>query len=96
MGFTVYDCRKDIRNILVTPQIRARFCRMEPGPGSLDKFHTHGLGPRDLHYFVGTGGVQDQRRDERTRAGADVLCPRGRASFCGAFLEMNRCICTFR
>ena len=25
MGFTVYDCRKDIRNILVTPQIRARF-----------------------------------------------------------------------
>jgi quercetin dioxygenase-like cupin family protein len=44
MGFTVYDCRKDIRNILVTPQIRARFCRMEPGPGSLDKFHTHDLG----------------------------------------------------
>ena len=43
-GFTVYDCRKDIRNILVTPQIRARFCRMEPGPGSLDKFHTHDLG----------------------------------------------------
>ena len=44
MGFTVYDCRKDIRNILVTPQIRARFCRLEPGPGSLDKFHTHDLG----------------------------------------------------
>ena len=36
MGFEVYDCRRDIRNILVRPQIRARFCRLEPGTGSLD------------------------------------------------------------
>ena len=31
MGFPVYDFRKDIRNILVTPEIRARFLRMELG-----------------------------------------------------------------
>ena len=44
MGFTVYDCREDIRNILVTPQIRARFCILEPSTGSLDAYHTHDLG----------------------------------------------------
>lgn len=48
MGFEVYDYRKDIRNILVTPQIRARFMRMEVGevsggqrPG---RGHSHDLG----------------------------------------------------
>ncbi len=44
MGFTVYDCRKDIRNILITPQIRARFCYLEPRSGSHASFHTHDLG----------------------------------------------------
>jgi len=42
MGFPVYDFRTDIRNILVTPQIRSRFLRIEPGgpAGS----HSHDLG----------------------------------------------------
>jgi mannose-6-phosphate isomerase-like protein (cupin superfamily) len=44
MGFTVYDYREDIRNILATPQIRARFCLLEPGTGDLDQSHTHDLG----------------------------------------------------
>ena len=48
MAIEVYDYRTDIRNILVTPQIRARFLRMEvgdatrtaePPPG-----HSHDLG----------------------------------------------------
>jgi len=42
MGFPVYDYRKDIRNILVTPQIRARFLRMEVG--QVNQGHTHDLG----------------------------------------------------
>ena len=42
MGFPVYDYRKDIRNILVTPQIRSRFLRMELG--QVNKGHTHDLG----------------------------------------------------
>ena len=32
MGFPVYDYRTDLRNVLVTPQIRSRFLRVEPGP----------------------------------------------------------------
>jgi len=42
MGFTVYDYREDIRNVLVTPQIRSRFMRMEPGEDS--GAHSHDLG----------------------------------------------------
>lgn len=42
MSFPVYDYRTDIRNILVTPQIRARFLKMDPG--AVAKPHTHDLG----------------------------------------------------
>lgn len=44
MGFPVYDYRNPdhIRNMLVTPQIRSRFLRMEPGQQA--QGHTHDLG----------------------------------------------------
>ncbi len=44
MGFPVYDFRNPdhITNMLVTPQIRSRFLRMEPGLTA--KGHTHDLG----------------------------------------------------
>ena len=42
MGFPVYDFRTDVRNILVTPQIRSRFLRLEPGQAA--QGHTHDLG----------------------------------------------------
>jgi hypothetical protein len=42
MGFPIYDFRTDVRNILVTPQIRSRFLRMEPG--QISQGHTHDLG----------------------------------------------------
>ena len=42
MGFPVYDYRTDIRNVLVTPQIRSRFLKMEPGQSA--QLHSHDLG----------------------------------------------------
>jgi quercetin dioxygenase-like cupin family protein len=42
LTFPVYDFRKDIRNVLITPQIRARFFKLEPG--TVAKPHTHDLG----------------------------------------------------
>ena len=42
MGFPVYDYRTDLRNVLVSPQIRSRFLRVEPGP--MPTPHTHDLG----------------------------------------------------
>jgi quercetin dioxygenase-like cupin family protein len=42
MGFEVYDYRTVNRNVLVTPEIRARLYRMEPG--QVDGRHSHDLG----------------------------------------------------
>jgi quercetin dioxygenase-like cupin family protein len=42
MSFQVYDYRTDHKNVLVTPEIRARLYRMEPG--QVDRRHSHDLG----------------------------------------------------
>ena len=42
MPFEVYDYRRDIRNVVVTPEIRCRFMRLEPG--QVGKSHSHDLG----------------------------------------------------
>jgi len=42
MGFEVFDFRKDIRNVVIEPEIRARFMRLEPG--EVAQAHTHDLG----------------------------------------------------
>ena len=42
MPIEVFDYRKDIRNLWITPQIRSRFMRLEPGVISYG--HTHDLG----------------------------------------------------
>jgi quercetin dioxygenase-like cupin family protein len=42
MSFTVYDYRTDVRNVLVTPQIRSRFMKMQPG--QVAQSHSHDLG----------------------------------------------------
>ena len=42
MALQVFDYRTDIRNVFVTPQIRSRFLRMEPG--AVAERHSHDLG----------------------------------------------------
>jgi len=42
MPFDIYDFRTDHRNVLVTPDIRARLYRM--APGQVDSRHSHDLG----------------------------------------------------
>lgn len=42
MGFEVYDFREVNRNVLVTPEIRARLYHMKPG--QVDGRHSHDLG----------------------------------------------------
>lgn len=72
MPFTVYDCREDIRNILVTPQIRARFCRLEPGSGSLDFGHTHDLGHEI--FIILEGRVEFQISGHVNELGPGQMC----------------------
>lgn len=42
MALEVFDYRKDIRNVFVSPQIRSRFLQMEPG--QVADRHSHDLG----------------------------------------------------
>jgi quercetin dioxygenase-like cupin family protein len=42
MPFQVFDYRRDLRNVVVTPEIRARFMRLEPGATA--SRHSHDLG----------------------------------------------------
>lgn len=42
MPIPVYDYRKDIANVVVRPEIRARFMRMDPAPAG--RLHSHDLG----------------------------------------------------
>lgn len=42
MPLEVFDYRTDVRNIVITPEIRARFLRMEPG--EVANRHSHDLG----------------------------------------------------
>lgn len=42
MPFDVYDYRTDVRNVVIMPEIRSRFLRMEPG--EVGPRHSHDLG----------------------------------------------------
>ena len=42
MTFEVYDYRTVNRNVLITPEIRARLYHMQPG--QVDRRHSHDLG----------------------------------------------------
>ena len=42
MPFEVYDFRDVNKNVLTTPEIRARLYHMEPG--QVDRLHSHDLG----------------------------------------------------
>ena len=63
MSFDVYDYRTDVRNMLVTPWIRSRFLRMEPGESAA--LHSHDLGHEIFLVLAGRaeftidGGVRE-------------------------------------
>ncbi|MCC6179592.1 MAG: cupin domain-containing protein [Chloroflexi bacterium] len=42
MPYAIFDYRHDIKNLFVTPRIRSRFLRMEPG--EVHRRHSHDLG----------------------------------------------------
>ena len=42
MALEVFDARTDIRNLFITPEIRSRIMRFEPG--SVSHGHTHDVG----------------------------------------------------
>ena len=70
MGFPVYDYRSDVRNVLVTPQIRSRFLKVEPGP--MGPGHTHDLGHEV--FVVLQGRAEFEIDGERETLGPGQMC----------------------
>jgi quercetin dioxygenase-like cupin family protein len=70
MGFPVYDYRSDVRNVLVTPQIRSRFLKVEPGP--MGPGHTHDLGHEA--FVVLQGSSEFEIDGERETLGPGQMC----------------------
>ena len=70
MGFPVYDYRTDIRNVLVTPQIRSRFLKMEPGQSA--QLHSHDLGHEI--FLILEGRVEFTIDGESEELGPGQMC----------------------
>ena len=70
MGFPVYDYRTDVRNVLVTPQIRSRFLRMEPGQSA--QLHSHDLGHEI--FLILEGHVEFEIEGETEELGPGQMC----------------------
>lgn len=70
MSLSVYDYRNDLRNVLVTPQIRARFLRMEPG--QVAQLHSHDLGHEV--FLVLEGRARFEIDGETAEVGPGQMC----------------------
>ena len=58
MALEVFDYRNDIRNVFVSPQIRSRFLRMEPG--TVADRHSHDLGHEIFLILRGKARFEDR------------------------------------
>ena len=70
MGFPVYDYRTDVRNVLVTPHIRSRFLKMEPGQTA--QLHSHDLGHEI--FLILEGRVEFEIEGETEELGPGQMC----------------------
>lgn len=68
--FEVWDYRDDVRNVVVTPEIRGRFLRMEPG--EVGPFHSHDLG-QEL-FIVLEGRAEFEIEGRRRTLGPGQAC----------------------
>ena len=70
MSFSIFDYRKDLANLLVSPHIRARFLRIEPG--EVHGMHSHDLGHEV--FFILEGRLTFYIDGEEQTLGPGQLC----------------------
>lgn len=70
MGFDVFDYRTDVRNVVITPEIRSRFLRMEPGEVAVR--HSHDLGHEV--FLVLEGQCEFEIEGDRAVLGPGQMC----------------------
>ena len=70
VAFDVYDFRTDVRNVVITPEIRSRFLRMEPGYTA--PRHSHDLGHEV--FLVLDGHAEFEIDGDRAVLGPGQMC----------------------
>jgi quercetin dioxygenase-like cupin family protein len=70
MSFAIFDYRQDLKNLLVTPHIRARFLRI--APGEVHAMHSHDLGHEI--FFVLQGHLHFSIDGDEQTVGPGQLC----------------------
>jgi quercetin dioxygenase-like cupin family protein len=70
MALQVYDFRTDVRNILVTPEIRSRFLKFEVG--AVAQRHSHDLGHEI--FLILSGRAEFEIDGEKAELGPGQLC----------------------
>ena len=70
MSFSVFDYKKDLANLFVSPHIRARFLRIEPG--EIHGMHSHDLGHEV--FFILEGHLTFYIDGEEQTLGPGQLC----------------------
>ena len=70
MPYPVYDFRHDVKNLFITPTIRGRFMRMEPG--EVHARHSHDLG--DELFLILDGECDMEIAGERAVLGPGQAC----------------------
>ena len=70
MGIDVYDYRNDVRNVVITPEIRSRFLRMEPGYTA--PRHSHDVGHEV--FLILSGRAEFEIDGERAVLGPGQMC----------------------
>ncbi len=70
MAIDVYDFRTDVRNVVITPEIRARFMRLEPG--AVATRHSHDLGQEV--FLILEGQCEFEIEGERAVLGPGQMC----------------------
>jgi len=70
MTLKVYDYRTDVRNVVITPEIRSRFLKFEPG--EIGARHSHDLGHEI--FLVLEGQAEFEIEGERAILGPGQMC----------------------
>lgn len=70
MTFDIYDYRSDVRNVVITPEIRARFFRLEPG--EVASRHSHDLGHEV--FLILEGQAEFEIEGSRAVLGPGQMC----------------------
>ena len=70
MSFSIFNYRKDLANLLVSPHIRARFLRIDPG--DIHSMHSHDLGHEV--FFILEGRLTFYIDGEEQTLGPGQLC----------------------